>query len=331
MNDADIIDHRGDSPHPDAAGGYEEPVLHPTGSLPTAPDGQDLRADRDWGEFRPSDTGRLEIARSRSVPDEDVEIVVPARARRSLILAPWHRSGQSLDGVAWSSRLRLTVIAATVAVAALTGSAVTASVWYWSGSHAAPPSLPAARSASAAPSASVAPPAPAAPTASVVSNNAAVAEALGRVDRKLAVLTAKVNGIAKPVSQPAARTHDRVERTEKPAAEPAAKLPKASDAIERVERRLAGTTWDGAGADWGPPIAAPPVMGLDMRRPAAAPIVEGWTVRDVYNGSALLQSRGGMLQVYPGDYIQGLGRIEQLRRQDGRWVVVTSRGLIASR
>jgi hypothetical protein len=165
----------------------------------------------------------------------------------------------------------------------------------------------------------------------VVSNNAAVAEALGRVDRKLAVLTAKVDGIAKPASQPVARIHDRVERTEKPPAEPAAKLPKASDAIERVERRLAGTTWDGPGADWGPSMAAPPVMGLDARRPAPAPIVEGWTVRDVYNGSALLQSRGGMLQVYPGDYIQGLGRIEQLKRQDGRWIVVTSRGLIASR
>ena len=32
-----------------------------------------------------------------------------------------------------------------------------------------------------------------------------------------------------------------------------------------------------------------------------------------------------------GDSLPGLGRIETIRRQDGRWVVVTSRGLIVSR
>jgi hypothetical protein len=68
--------------------------------------------------------------------------------------------------------------------------------------------------------------------------------------------------------------------------------------------------------------------------PVPAPltgIVPGWAVRDVYRGVAMLQSRlGGMVEVEPGDVLPGLGRIEAIRRQDGRWVVVTSKGTITS-
>jgi hypothetical protein len=59
--------------------------------------------------------------------------------------------------------------------------------------------------------------------------------------------------------------------------------------------------------------------------------VPGWAVRDVYRGVALLQRRmGGMVEVEPGDMLPGLGRIESIRRQDGRWVVMTSKGMITS-
>jgi hypothetical protein len=59
--------------------------------------------------------------------------------------------------------------------------------------------------------------------------------------------------------------------------------------------------------------------------------VPGWAVRDVYRGVALLQSRlGGMVEVEPGDVLASLGRIESIRRQDGRWVVMTSKGIITS-
>jgi hypothetical protein len=54
-------------------------------------------------------------------------------------------------------------------------------------------------------------------------------------------------------------------------------------------------------------------------------------VRDVYRGVALLQSRaGGMVEVEAGDILPGLGRIDAVRRQDGHWVVITTRGTIAS-
>jgi len=77
-----------------------------------------------------------------------------------------------------------------------------------------------------------------------------------------------------------------------------------------------------------PPSAA---AALVPPSPVPGAIVPGWSVRDVYRGVAMLQSRaGGMVEVEPGDVLPGLGRIETIRRQDGRWVVVTSHGMIVS-
>ena len=61
------------------------------------------------------------------------------------------------------------------------------------------------------------------------------------------------------------------------------------------------------------------------------PTVEGWVLRDVAYGGALIEGRRGVYEVYAGDPVPGLGRVDAIRRQDGRWVVVTSRGLIVAR
>jgi len=54
-------------------------------------------------------------------------------------------------------------------------------------------------------------------------------------------------------------------------------------------------------------------------------------LRDVYDGGAVVEGRSGTYEVYAGDPIPGVGRVDAIRRQDGRWVVVTSRGLIVAR
>jgi hypothetical protein len=43
-----------------------------------------------------------------------------------------------------------------------------------------------------------------------------------------------------------------------------------------------------------------------------------------------VQNRGDIYQVVPGAPLPGLGPVEQIKRQDGRWVVVTPKGLIVS-
>ena len=64
---------------------------------------------------------------------------------------------------------------------------------------------------------------------------------------------------------------------------------------------------------------------------ARLPTVEGWVLRDVARGGALIDGRQGIYEVYAGDFVPGLGRIDAVRRQDGRWVVVTSKGLVVAR
>ena len=64
---------------------------------------------------------------------------------------------------------------------------------------------------------------------------------------------------------------------------------------------------------------------------ARLPTVEGWTLADVGYGGALIRNRRGTWEVYAGDHIPGLGRIDAIRKQDGHWVVVTEKGLIVAR
>ncbi len=51
-------------------------------------------------------------------------------------------------------------------------------------------------------------------------------------------------------------------------------------------------------------------------------------MRDVRRGTALIEGRMGLIEVDQGDVVPGLGRVDAIRKQDGRWVVVTSKGLI---
>jgi hypothetical protein len=108
-----------------------------------------------------------------------------------------------------------------------------------------------------------------------------------------------------------AERFDRVERAQSAASKSDAALPK-----------------DTTGSITAPGAAAGPLSPAPVPSPMA---VAGWTVRDVYRGVAMLQSRmGGMIEVAAGDVLPTLGRIEAIRRQDGRWVVITSKGMITS-
>ena len=77
-----------------------------------------------------------------------------------------------------------------------------------------------------------------------------------------------------------------------------------------------------------PPAAA---GATDPKAITKNSVVEGWSLRRVYGSdSALVEGRYGVVEIVPGDLVPGLGRIQEIKRQDGHWVVVTSRGLIVS-
>lgn len=88
-----------------------------------------------------------------------------------------------------------------------------------------------------------------------------------------------------------------------------------------------------------PKTVAPPAQSstpLPAPRPPEAiqpthpPIVTGWSIREMRDGYVYVQGRGDIYQVVPGAPLPGLGPVEQIKRQDGRWVVVTPRGIIVS-
>jgi hypothetical protein len=72
----------------------------------------------------------------------------------------------------------------------------------------------------------------------------------------------------------------------------------------------------------------PKSIEASVLAPPKAPI-QGWVLREVYGGIALVEGRGGYREVQVGEAIPGAGKVEAIEKRGRRWVVVTSQGLIA--
>ena len=116
-----------------------------------------------------------------------------------------------------------------------------------------------------------------------------------------------------------AETLDRVEKSQAEQRKTASVQPKQEAAPETT----------GSIAPQKQAAAVPMVLGTPPTT-LKPPTVPGYVLRRVYDGAALIEGRDGVIEVEPGIVVPGLGRIEDIKRQDGRWVVVTSRGIIAA-
>ena len=132
---------------------------------------------------------------------------------------------------------------------------------------------------------------------------------------ELAALKSSLDAGHRSANQQFTRIAERVERMERVQAEPVAKLTKAVEALERARRAE----------------AAAEVTGSIAQNGAKPGVLEGWVLRDVHRGTAYIEGRMGVIEVDQGDMIPGIGRVDAIKKQDGRWVVVTSKGLIVSR
>jgi hypothetical protein len=154
-------------------------------------------------------------------------------------------------------------------------------------------------------------------------------ETLARLGAEIAALKSAVESSSRSAASQAVKLGNRIDGFERTQAEQAARLAKLADAADRIEHRApapSGLAHDVTGS-----IAAPATQAA-AAQPASLPVIQGWTLRGVYNGAALIQRRlGGAIAVMPGDRLPGLGQIESIHRRDGRWVVMTSRGMIVTR
>jgi cell division protein FtsB len=139
---------------------------------------------------------------------------------------------------------------------------------------------------------------------------------------------------------------ERLDRLQKLGTESGAKLAAVTDKLDHMDRDQ-GTRFAALAdkvektektrsvvpvAAASPKAAEPVVTGALPDKPASKPTpatLEEWTLRDVYDGVAMLENRNRRLvEVGPGDTLPGGGRVEGIERRGKVWVVVTNRGLI---
>ena len=152
----------------------------------------------------------------------------------------------------------------------------------------------------------------------------AVADTTRALHDSVAQLGTEIAALKASSQRTTGKLAERIDRTEKAQAEPAGKLAKIQDSIDRLERRQQVATV----------APAPDVTGsvTPPKEQAKLSVAEGWRLRDFYDGRAVVESRNGTLfKVGPGSNVPGLGRIEAIWRENGgRIVVVTASGTIAA-
>jgi hypothetical protein len=172
---------------------------------------------------------------------------------------------------------------------------------------------------------------------------------LSRIDADIQALKTGLDHTSKLGMNQFNKTSERLDKVERAQAEPAARIARLSEAVDKLRAAPAAVPVAAAAA---PAASAPKdttgsIVPTPAQQAAAAPAapkaadvktevgrlptVDDWVLRDVAYGGALIYGRRGSYEVYAGDMIPGLGRVDAIRRQDGRWVVVTSRGLIVAR
>jgi hypothetical protein len=79
-----------------------------------------------------------------------------------------------------------------------------------------------------------------------------------------------------------------------------------------------------------PKVVQAPVISTELTGTVEKPKprIRGFTVADVRNGYAVVESRDGPQPVVAGDYIPGAGRVLRIERHGHDWAVVTTTGVI---
>ena len=176
----------------------------------------------------------------------------------------------------------------------------------------------------------------------VSSGNSGLETSVARIDADVVALKAGVEHTSKMGMSQFNKTSDRLDRLEKAQVESSTKLAKLGEAVEKLHVTPPATPVAAAAPQAAskevtgsitPPAAPAQTAAVAAAKPELGrlPVIDSWVLQDVRRGGALIEGRQGLYEVYAGDVIPGLGRIDAVRRQDGRWVVVTSRGLIVAR
>lgn len=309
----------------EAAAGIEAPSIAPDHEAPPKPD--PVQADPPKVE-----PPGIEVPKFETRVEPKADIKPEPKPGKLIVMAPSDRSWDREEFAPHvkadepreaGGKRRLSAMAAVVAIAAsvgaISGALATAGMMHF-----------------AAP----------APAPAQVADTGALEASVARIDADLVALKANVEQTSKTGLSQFNRANDRLDKLEKAQAEPLAKLAKLSETVDKLRATPPAapapaqaaaapakeTTGSVAPTQIATAAAVPaPVPAAPKTEVGRLPTIEGWKLRNAANGGALIEGRGGLYEVYPGDPIPGVGRVDAIRRQDGRWVVVTSKGLIVAR
>ncbi len=146
---------------------------------------------------------------------------------------------------------------------------------------------------------------------------------------ELSALKTSLDGANRAANAQLAKIADRLDALERAQTDPSGKLARLADAVERLEKR-SGTAPETTGsipASQSAAAIATPAPDTNV----AGPVLNDWVVQEVHNGRALIESRyGAEFFVTSGSVLPGLGTVQSVKRQNGEWIVVTTKGIITS-
>ncbi len=179
-----------------------------------------------------------------------------------------------------------------------------------------------------------------------VGTASAVTQLNGKIDKldrdptpRLAEISARLDKLDRNDKDPNPKLAEITQRLDQLKADTGGrdKLADITARLDRIERSISSPVPTGtirAAAKPAPvPAPAPAPSAAADNKPAAAKVatIDGWLLRDVYDGVALVEGRGGGLrEVSPGQFIPGAGEIRSIEKRGRSWVVVTSRGIIVA-
>jgi hypothetical protein len=139
----------------------------------------------------------------------------------------------------------------------------------------------------------------------------------------LSVIKSSLDGANRNANAEFAKIADRLDRVERAEADPATKLAQIADAVDRLEKHGA-TAADITGSV--PQGASATSVAKETDR-----ILPDWIVQDVRRGRAMVENAyGRVFFVGPGSILPRLGSVQDVKRKDGSWLVVTEHGTITS-
>ncbi|TYL95647.1 hypothetical protein FXB40_14885 [Bradyrhizobium rifense] len=163
-------------------------------------------------------------------------------------------------------------------------------------------------------------------------------DTVAQLRKQLSGVSENLDGLRTAVDQSSKATSDRFGR-----------FAENLDRIERVSSSSTAKLDRLAQAQVQPPtpVAVQPSPAMPMMASVAAPettgsvspaerssaprkAVKGWSVRQAYEGIAILQGPSGVIEAVLRQQVPNLGRIEEIRNENGRLVVETSGGVVYS-